>query len=586
MRKKLKFALDNIRSTEELIDSIVVQNEPLDIGNGATIHRVGFNLYEFKHDGETLTVDLNLEKNSDYQPSYRLNHHQITKEYFSIIHSGEGDGWDMDRPCMASIITFQGKIFLVDAGPNLMYSLRALGIGITEIDGIFQTHAHDDHFAGLTALLCSDHKIKYYAAPTVRASTMKKFCALLAIGEDQFQRFFDVQDLNLDEWNNIDGLEVRPTSSPHPVETTILFFRTLWGSGYKSYAHLADIVSLPVFEAMIEEDPDKSGISRDYYNKIKSEYLTPVTVKKVDIGGGMIHGDANDFRMDTSEKIILSHTATALSDVQREIGSNASFGIADVLIPSTQDYTKQKAFHHLSNYFPTAPKYELQMFLNCPAVDFNPGTIIFKNGQFNNNVYLILSGILEVIPSNHQVQNILNVGSFVGEFSDLLNNESSATYRAISHTKALEIPNTLYLAFLKRNHIYESVKENIEKQTFLQKTWLFGEQVFCTQKNTIISHMEHLDIPQGWNSSKADKDNIHVIDQGEFRLLDTNGCIIEILHHGDFFGEEHILQKSIKFHAIASKDSSLWKISARAFQQIPIVHWKLTETFERRQKKF
>ena len=34
--------------------------------------------------------------------------------------------------------------------------------------------------------------------------------------------------------------------SPHPVETNILFFRTLWKDGYVEYAHMADIASFEV----------------------------------------------------------------------------------------------------------------------------------------------------------------------------------------------------------------------------------------------------------------------------------------------------------------------------------------------------
>ncbi len=584
MRFKLKFAFDNIRSTDQLIESKVVEDEPLELASGITIQRIGLNKFQFKDHDETLIVDLNLKKGNEYQSPYHLNHCQITKEYFSIIHSGEGDGWDMDRPCMASILTFQGKIYLVDAGPDLVHSLRALGIGITEIEGIFHTHAHDDHFAGLTALLGSDHKIKYYAAPTVRASTVKKFSALLAIDEDQFCRYFEVHDLKLDTWNNIDGLEVRPTTSPHPVETTILYFRTLWGAGYKSYAHLADVASFRVIEGMLEDDTQKSGITHAYYQKIKQEYLAPATVKKVDIGGGLIHGDAKDFSDDASSKIILSHSAKPLTNEQREIGSNASFGIADVLIPSTQDYTKQRAFHHLNNYFPTVPKYELQMFLNCPAIEFNPGTIIFRKGQ-TNNVFLVLSGIIEFITSEHQVQNKLTVGSFIGELSGLLNDEELGTYRAISYAKALEIPQTLYLQFLKRNQIYDSAKEDIEKRAFLQMTWLFGEQVSCPKKNSIVKQMERISIVTGWQPEQSDTDYIYMIDQGEFKLLDANAGMIETLLNGDFFGEESVLNKPVEIFPLATENSTLWKIPTSAFQEIPIVQWKLTETLERRHKK-
>ena len=86
--------------------------------------------------------------------------------------------------------------------------------------------------------------INYYATPLVRASVVKKLCALMSISEDKFVQYFRVFDLKFDQWNRINGLEVMPIFSAHPVETSILYFRTEWAGGHRTYAHLADIASL------------------------------------------------------------------------------------------------------------------------------------------------------------------------------------------------------------------------------------------------------------------------------------------------------------------------------------------------------
>jgi len=104
-----------------------------------------------------------------------------------IIEAGtsESEARDMTRPCMSSIIVFQRKIYLIDAGPNVLESLRYLGIGVNEIEGIFHTHSHDDHFNGLTALIRSDHRIKYYSAPIVRHCVMKKLARVISFVRNQ-----------------------------------------------------------------------------------------------------------------------------------------------------------------------------------------------------------------------------------------------------------------------------------------------------------------------------------------------------------------------------------------------------------------
>jgi len=54
---------------------------------------------------------------------------------------------------------------------------------VGEIEGIFHTHAHDDHFAGLPALLASGRRLKYFTTPLVRHSVTRKLSALLSIDE-------------------------------------------------------------------------------------------------------------------------------------------------------------------------------------------------------------------------------------------------------------------------------------------------------------------------------------------------------------------------------------------------------------------
>ncbi len=152
-RMKLSFAFGKIRETDELIESLPLEKERVEIRNGVYIKRLRLNVFEFRFEEESVLVDLNLAAEESYECPYALGFHNTGREYFAVVHSGDGDGWDVRRPSMSSILVFQGKIYLIDAGPNVLSTLRALGIGINEVEGIFHTHAHDDHFAGLPALM-------------------------------------------------------------------------------------------------------------------------------------------------------------------------------------------------------------------------------------------------------------------------------------------------------------------------------------------------------------------------------------------------------------------------------------------------
>lgn len=179
MRLKLRFAFGEIKDSGEFLETLSLGDRPVEIRSGVELERLDHNVFEFRYQGESVQVDLNLPRGLSYASPYPLGNQKVGRDYFSVVHSGNGDGWDVNRPSMASILMYQGDVYLIDAGPNIQHTLHALGIGVNEITGIFHTHAHDDHFCGLTTLMQADHRIKHLATPLVRASVAKKWAALL-----------------------------------------------------------------------------------------------------------------------------------------------------------------------------------------------------------------------------------------------------------------------------------------------------------------------------------------------------------------------------------------------------------------------
>ncbi|MCF6151885.1 MAG: bacteriohemerythrin [Candidatus Kuenenia stuttgartiensis] len=584
MNVKLKFAYGKIHKTKDLLDAVIVKNEPTEIRNGVFIRHLRLNVFELQYQGEFITVDLNLARHENYSAPYSLGFHNIKREYFAIIHSGQGDGWDIKRPAMSSIIMFQGKVYLIDAEPNIANSLIALGINVNEIEGIFHTHAHDDHFAGLTTLMRADHRVKYFATPLVRVSVAKKLSALVSIEEKNFSDYFEVNDLEFNVWNNIDGLEVYPMISPHPVENNIFIFRALCEDGYKTYAHYADTVDLDALNGMISEDNAGSGISKKFYDRVEKEYLQEVTLKKIDIGGGLIHGKAEDFREDTSEKIILSHTSSELTSQQKEIGSGAPFGMVDVLIPTHQEYARQYAFQHLKSYFPSVPLYQVRILLNNPVISFNPETIMLKGGTIPDDIFLILTGNVEHIQAGTGRQGILSAGALIGEMSALNNAPSADTYRAASFVQALRLPHSLYIGFVKKNELYGRIEKIQEKRKFLQKTWLLGYSISYLRQVMLTCAMSFHHYPEGEIFLDKNCSDLYVVKMGKLQIY-IGKDVLETLEEGDFFGEEGMLFGMPSLFKIrATEPVEICKISGNELRDIPVIRWKLFETFKKRRK--
>ncbi|CAA7626262.1 bacteriohemerythrin [Magnetospirillum sp. SS-4] len=581
MRMKLKFAFGTIRHPGELLDTLAVDTDPVEIRNGVFVRRMLFNVFEFSYQGETAVVDLNLPAYEAYESPYPLGFYRLRREYFAVIHCGEGDGWDINRPSMASIVMFQGKVYLVDAGPNVLYSLNALGIGVNEIEGIFHTHSHDDHFAGLTTLIRSDHKLKYYATPLVRASVAKKVAALLSIEEEAFSDYFDVHPLLENEWNQIDGLEVKPVFSPHPVETTIMHFRAMWDGSYRTYSHLADICRLSVLQGFVTDDPDQPGITKALYDKVAVDYLMPADVKKIDVGGGMIHGDAYDFRNDHSGKIILAHTSLRNTRAQKAIGSSASFGTVDVLIPSNHDFIWPYAYEALDSYFPDIPRHQLRLLLNNPVVTFNPGTILVKERVVNDQIYLLLSGSVEMIPIEVEMRSVLSAGAMIGELSGLFSVSASETYRAASFVQALAIPCSLYAQFVRHNDVFPTVSRLLEHREFLLRTSLFGEVVSSKSLNRIAQSMTSR-VFAADTLIELGHDVVGMIKTGSAgRFLGDH--LFETLKIGDFFGEDVAIFNTPSLMRVrALEDCEVFLVPAETLGDIPSVRWKLFEAGTKR----
>lgn len=584
MRIKLHFAFGRIQHPREMLDAAMLGDgdAPVEIRGGLTVRRIAHNIFEFDFRGERERVDLNLPPFEGYECPFQLGAYRFQREYFGVVHSGEGDGWDIKRPTMGAILVYQGRIYLIDAGCNLTHTLAALGIGVNEIEGIFHTHCHDDHFAGLPALIQGDHRIKYFATPLVRASVTKKLTALLGFNNRDFQEYFDVVDLNEGEWNDINGLEVRPMMSPHPVETTTFFFRTLTTGGWRSYAHLADIASFDTLASMVTDDPNEPGIDRATFEHVRQSYLEPADVKKVDIGGGLIHGDAMDFQNDRSGKIILAHTALKLTDEQKQIGSGGSFGTVDILVPSHRDFTARSAFYHLTSYFPGVSRDHVAALLNTPVKTFNPETILLKEGQEHDSIYLILTGQVEMLHRESSFQSTLTSGALLGEITGLHGLPMLETYRASTFVQVLDIPRDLYGRFVLRHELFEDITLLMKGRDFLRRTWLCSGIMSTSALNAIAKAMttETLAAGETWDGRTH---AVGIVKSGRLHRM-LAGEELEVIGPGASFGdqEEAMFAAPALTTVTAIEPSEVALIPVDLLRTIPNVRWKLFESFERR----
>lgn len=586
LKVKLKFTFGPIQPPESLLDTLEIGEEEVPIRNGVSVYRLGFNRYRFSHNGRSTEVDLNLSASDVYETPYPMGYHRFQRQFFSVLHTGEGDGWDINRRSMSSIIMYQGRIYLIDAGPAILPAMTALGINISEVEGIFHTHGHDDHFAGLPALIHSDHRLKYYATPPVRAAVAKKFAALMSLPEDKFSQFFEICDLKPDTWNDCQGMEVMPVYSPHPTETTILMFRALNSDRYyKTYAHWADLSSFKVLDQMVGEGPD--DLSAEFIERVKADYLQPANLKKLDIGGGHIHGVAEDFRNDPSDGLILSHIDRKLTIEEMEIGSDSSFGAIDVLIPGNQDYLRQRAAEFLQAFFVGVAPSQIYLLLDCPIIDINAGTILYRSSDLSSDhIDMILTGTITYLDSASGISNNLSFGSLIGS-STIFSKQAvlDITFRAFSHSSVLRIPTSRFIEFLQSNDLMQHMLEILDKTWLLRRTWLFGEQTTFLSLGTIAKTVETTFVGAGEEIVFSAEPTLWLVVRGEVKIFDANGAFLEVVTEGRFFGEHSYFSSvAAPWLVVAEEPVDLYSLKMDTLLDIPIVHWKMLEVFEKRKR--
>ncbi len=305
----------------------------------------------------------------------------------------------------------------------------------------------------------------------------------------------------------------------------------------------------------------------------------------------MIHGQAEDYRKDESKKIVLAHTHKPLTFKEREIGSSAAFGMIDTLIPASHDYLFDFASNYLQFYFPTAPKHEVNYLLNHSVRHFNAGTILFKKGQNSEYVYLLITGSVEFIDSQRGNQHVLPAGSLIGFYSGYLGGKALETYRAASNITVIQIPLQSYHDFVERNDLYSELKRVEKNILFLENTWLFGEVVSFPILTRIAKAMTQTKSEeakaQETKTELSQKYILYLIEEGNVTIK-RNGKKVETLQKGDFFGANEILtaenweENAQQYSITLSKDASLFAIAADLIQEIPVVYWKVIETYEKR----
>ena len=578
---KTYYSGGELNNMSDIIDTLVLGNETLEIKKGVMLKRQGVNKFIISYKDESVTIDLNIKPGEHFPAPYTLPFRSILPGKFSVTHTGEGNGWDKDRPCMASIIYHDNRIYLIDAGPNILYNLSYLGIGLSEIDGIFLSHIHDDHFAGITELLNVERRLNLYTTKLVRHTAVKKLGALMNSRISLIEIAFDCVDLKFDQWNNINGLEVKPVYSPHTVETNTFSFRVASEGSYKTYTHLSDTINLSEFDLIVKKFPKIFSAKEVAY--VEKNYLSKVNLKKIDVGGGHIHGHLSDYQNDQSDLLVIAHTSNKVAS-SKENFVNVDFGTTHVLLEDQQQsMLRHKTKTYLRNYFDSLDDHEIELLAENKVVTFDPGESIIGKAS-TSKLYLIISGIV-FFANDQQQEQRLDAGNFIGYSKRYFRHKLPDQYKSWSYVQCVEYEESYLNRFLLKYNLVDDVNSRINMIGALRNTEIISNLLSNAVINWISKNAEFVSSKDYQFDDDALNDHLFLISKGKAFIGFKNGQRMAI-EKGQHFGGLKLMQGYRRDQQFYFEDDfEVISISVEKLMKIPKVLWRLLELEERRYQR-
>jgi len=235
----------------------------------------------------------------------------------------------------------------------------------------------------------------------------------------------------------------------------------------------------------------------------------------------------------------------------------------------------------LATYFPDVSPHQIHILLNCDIVTFNPGTIIAKEGEMVDYIYLLLSGTTEMIQTKENIYVKLSAGALICDYSSLLQIPITETYTTLNYVKALKIPMSLYQQFIKTNKLFDDARKLVEKRRFIGRTELLGEDISYPIQNKIISSIKVETFKKDCYLKEDETNNVlRIIVDGEVERYYKDKKI-QILKRGDYFGGlSRALKQDSSFDFKVKKNLKTYKIPFDVVENIPIIRWKMFEKNE------
>ena len=160
---------------------------------------------------------------------------------------------------------------------------------------------------------------------------------------------------------------------------------------------------------------------------------------------------------------------------------------------------------------------------------------------------------------------------------------ATGTYRATSYLHALLLPATQYNEFLNLYADRQTLKDLAEKRVWLRQTPLFGGGLGYPVHNRVAMTVTATELEDGIvEHNDANRDKLRLVRDGVLMRF-VGDSVVETVRAGEFFNEGRcIFQRPPISHMRTIGTAVVWDIPATVIADIPIVRWKIFETYRLR----
>ena len=492
---------------------------------------------------------------------------------------------------------------------NVSYLLDKISVSPTEIDAVIFTHNHDDHIGELSMLLQMDKKVTVICPKIIWKSILLKASKMFDMSIDELAEYFDYRPIRYGKENEYDysGLRIEAHPSIHPVPCAIYRIRGIVDQEWKTYSHLSDILHFERCQQLIQE----GYLDQKRFDAYREFLLAPVTVKKVDVGGGVVHGSWKDFTKDTSEHIVLAHIQ------QERLEDEATVMVGQVAVAgSTRNMSERVAHTYQDKYRERALKYlgdylfalmegsqidgdQIRDYLRILADNeirlIQPNTPFLKMGEQSTFVDMIISGVGSVwVQINNSIIKVANVqaGDLIGDIGALQEVLRTASIRADTYMYVLRIPGPLFREIAILLEIFipdgEGVLQKIWRDRIIvQGSGLFGDYVPVYHQNKIAQHAVEVKLKKG--------DRVYPVNGCENAIFLGSNSEAFTIKTGKLelpqdlapvFGESGFLSgQSDRYQVIAKQEITVLRLDRDQFdwiREVPIFNLRLKQLAEQR----